>query len=80
MNYEGKVFYANLPIPPKTAGGSPTCPLASIPLYRAYNAAYDASGKRNYDSNHRFSTNRADIAEVVAKGWVDEGMVMCVPE
>jgi hypothetical protein len=38
------------------------------------------NGKRNYDSNHRFSTSRTDIAEVVAKGWVDEGMVLCVPQ
>jgi Repeat of unknown function (DUF5648) len=80
LNYEGKVFYANLPIPPKNSGEAASCPIASTPLYRAYNAAFGPNGKRNYDSNHRFSTSRTDIAEVVAKGWVDEGMVFCVPQ
>lgn len=80
LNYEGKVFYANLPIPPATAGAQATCPAASVPLYRAYNAAFGPQGKRNYDSNHRFSTDRADIDEVVQKGWADEGLVMCVPQ
>jgi hypothetical protein len=79
LNFEGKVFYANLPIPSAIPGGVATCPAASIPLYRAYNAAFGPSGKRNYDSNHRFTTQRADIDEVVKKGWIDEGMVMCVP-
>ena len=80
LNFEGKVFYANLPIPSAVRGGVATCPVASIPLYRAYNAAFGPSGKRNYDSNHRFTTQRADIDEVVNKGWVDEGVVMCVPQ
>jgi hypothetical protein len=80
LNFEGKVFYANLPIPSAISGGAAACPVASIPLYRAYNAAFGPSGKRNYDSNHRFTTQRADIDEVVKKGWVDEGVVMCVPQ
>ena len=49
-------------------------------MYRADNAAYTAASKKNYDSNHRVTTIPADIAEVVAKGWVNEGVVMCVPE
>ena len=80
LNFEGKTFYANTPIPAKAVGQPPTCPVASIPLYRAYNAAYGPTGKRNYDGNHQFSVSRADIDEVVAKGWVDEGIVMCVPQ
>jgi hypothetical protein len=79
FNFEGVAFYANVPIPSKAAGQPATCPTQSIPLYRAYNAAWGPSGKKNYDSNHRFSTSRADIDAVVAKGWNDEGMVMCVP-
>jgi Repeat of unknown function (DUF5648) len=79
FNYEGVAFFANMPIPPKAAGQNPTCPSGSMPLYRAYNAAVGSSGKRNYDSNHRYSISRADIAEVVAKGWIDEGIQMCVP-
>jgi hypothetical protein len=80
FNFEGVAFYANVPIPSKAAGQRATCPTQSIPLYRAYNAAWGPSGKKNYDSNHRFSTSRADIDAVVAKGWNDEGMVMCVPD
>ncbi len=80
FNFEGIAFYANVPIPPKIAGQPATCPTRSIPLYRAYNAAWGPTGKKNYDSNHRFSTSRADIDAVVAKGWNDEGMVMCVPD
>ncbi len=80
LNFEGKTFSASVPTPAAVAGSSPVCPVKSIALYRAYNAAYTAAGKQNYDSNHRFTTSRADINEVVAKGWVDEGVVMCVPE
>jgi hypothetical protein len=80
LNFEGIAFYANMPIPPKVVGQSPTCPLQSIPLYRAYNASYGPNGPRNYDGNHRFTTSRADIDEVVAKGWIDEGIQMCVPQ
>ncbi len=76
LNYDGIAFYANAPI---QSGGTATCPAQSIPLFRAYNAAYASQGKRNYDSNHRYSIDRADIAQVVALGWIDEGIVMCVP-
>jgi hypothetical protein len=80
FNFEGIAFYANVPIPAKIVGQPATCPTQSIPLYRAYNGARGPTGKKNYDSNHRFSTSRADIDAVVAKGWNDEGMVMCVPQ
>jgi hypothetical protein len=79
LNYEGIAFYANLPIPAKVAGGAPTCPTQSTPLYRAYNAAPGLNPARRYDGNHRFTTSRADIAAVVALGWIDEGIVMCIP-
>lgn len=41
-----------------------------VPLYRAW--------RPFGDSNHRFTTERAVIAQMVAKGWVDEGVAMCV--
>jgi len=41
-----------------------------VPLYRAW--------RPFGDSNHRFTTERAVVAEMVVKGWVDEGPVMCV--
>ena len=83
LNYEGTVFFANVPIAPVTVGQVPTCGRGSVPLYRAYNGGnggIGVSGTRIFDGNHRFTTSRADIATVVALGWVDEGVVMCVPE
>jgi hypothetical protein len=38
-----------------------------MPLWKAFG-----------DSNHRFTTDRAVVAEMTAKGWVDEGVAMCV--
>jgi hypothetical protein len=29
------------------------------------------------DSNHRISSNLSAIQEVLARGWVSEGVVMC---
>ncbi len=77
LTYDGQIFSANLPMPSPVAAQTAVCPPASIPLYRAYN---NASGKGyKYGSNHRFATNRQDIATMVRDGWLDEGMVMCVP-
>ena len=41
-----------------------------IPLYRVW--------RPFGDSNHRFTTDRAVVDAMVAKGWVDEGAAMCV--
>ena len=41
-----------------------------IPLYRVW--------KPIGESNHRFTTERAVVKEMQAKGWVDEGIAMCV--
>ena len=49
------------------------CPANTVPVYRAYNNG-SALGK---DGNHRFSTSVSSIAQVVARGWVNEGVVMC---
>jgi hypothetical protein len=46
-----------------------TC-ASGVPLYRAW--------RPFGDSNHRFTTERAVIAAMVAQGWVDEGPAMCV--
>ena len=77
-NFEGYSFPMN--VPRKNADGSFSCPQASVPVYRAYNRAFADNGAKNaWDSNHRYSTNQQDIAEVVALGWVDEGVAMCAP-
>lgn len=52
------------------AGG--TCSAGLVPVYRAYNNGFP--GK---DSNHRITTSLAAIQEVVARGWINEGIVMC---
>ena len=83
LSYEGQTFAVNMPMPAKTAsqalpGALRDCPAKSKPLYRLYNNA-SAPGK-DYVSNHRYVTDRADVNAAVAQGWVDEGHVMCVPE
>lgn len=63
---EGVPFYAHAP----AANGSCGTATANTPLYRAW--------RPFGDSNHRYSTDRAVIQQMVAQGWVDEGPVMCV--
>lgn len=60
--FEGLPFWASEPI----NGGCP------VPLYRAYN-----NGKGG-EPNHRYATDPAVIVAMVAQGWVDEGVAMCV--
>ena len=49
------------------------CPVATVPVYRAYNNGF----ARGIDSNHRIVASQAAIADVVARGWISEGIVMC---
>jgi hypothetical protein len=67
--FEGSPFWASEPV----AG---TCPagyrLEPQPLYRAYN-----NGKGG-TPNHRYSTDQSVIDQMVAQGWVDEGIAMCI--
>lgn len=67
-NFESLDFISSPP-----AGGQ--CPAGTKPVYRAYNNGF----ARGVDSNHRISTDQAAIAQVVARGWVNEGVVMCAP-
>ena len=77
LSYEGQTFAVNMPLPGANADGSKPCPIDSKPLYRVYNNAAASNGR--FVSNHRYFTERADVAAVVAQGWLDEGQVMCVP-
>ncbi len=79
LEYEGTPFVADWPIPAASPAQAATCRAGTRPLYRAYNNAYTATGKNDWQSNHRFVTNKADITAMVAIGWVDEGVAMCVP-
>ena len=67
-NYESLDFFTPLPV-------NKTCAAGTVPVYRAYNNGF----ARGVDSNHRITTNRAAIDEVVKRGWSDEGVVMCAP-
>jgi len=77
LDYEGSSFTANMPLPGAAVEGIKRCPIDSKPLFRLYNDAARSNGR--FVSNHRYTTDRADVAAFVAKGWVDEGQVMCVP-
>jgi len=63
---EGTPFFAAAP----SADGM--CPGGRLPLYRAW--------RPFGDSNHRFTTDRAVVAQMTAKGWIDEGVAMCVAQ
>ena len=78
-NYEGIGYFAT---PPSVAAnGTRSCPANTLPLYRAYNNAFPPSGPKNpWDSNHRFTPVLSDIAEMVAKGWRDEGIAFCTAQ
>lgn len=49
------------------------CPAGTVPVYRAFNNG----PARGIDSNHRITTSLAGIQEVVARGWISEGIVLC---
>ena len=62
--YEGDAFYAIKP-----TGG--TCPSGTSPVYRAYNNGMGGA------PNHRYMTTQAEVAAMVAQGWVSEGTAFC---
>lgn len=68
-NYESLDFQTGVP-------ANQVCPVGTVPVYRAYNNGWT----RGVDSNHRISSSQAAIQEVVARGWSDEGLVMCAPQ
>jgi hypothetical protein len=77
-NYEGVGF---LTTAPTVTNGVKSCAAGTLPVYRAYNNAYLPSGAKNpWDSNHRFALSQADISEMVAAGWKNEGIVFCAPQ
>ena len=67
-NFESLDFVSTPPI-------DGTCPTGTTPVYRAYNNGF----ARGVDSNHRLSIAVTAIQEVVTRGWINEGVVMCAP-
>lgn len=77
-NSEGKGFYAVAAV--TAANGTRSCLTGTVPVYRAYNNAYKNGKRNNWDSNHRFSVNHADIDQLVTgHDWSDEGIAFCAP-
>ena len=62
---EANRFFA---IPPSATG----CPAGTKPIYRAYNRGFAQN-----NSNHRYLTNAALYQQMIASGWLGEGIVMC---
>jgi hypothetical protein len=52
--------------PDKKSGA---CPVGTIPVYRLWN--------QRVDSNHRYTTSAAIKAQMLAAGYLDEGVEMC---
>ncbi|MGA8149094.1 MAG: hypothetical protein WB870_16185 [Gallionellaceae bacterium] len=67
-NFESLDFASTPPI-------NGICLVGTVPVYRAYNNGF----ARGVDSNHRISTSMTAIQQVVARGWISEGVVMCAP-
>jgi len=65
-HYEGQSFGATAPL----AGA---CPANTTPLYRLYNNRWMFN-----DNNHRYATRAAVRQQMVAQGWMDEGIAMCL--
>ena len=65
--YEGDFWYIR-PVP-----ASGRCPDGYLGVHRLYNNRYWPFN----DSNHRFTTSDSTYAEMVRKGWIGEGTVMC---
>jgi streptogramin lyase len=65
-NFESNDFLTT----PATNGA---CLAGLVPIYRAYNNGFT----RGIDSNHRITPSASAIADVVQRGWVSEGVVMC---
>ena len=68
------VFYIALPVTAGAAAG--TCPVGTVPVYRAFDNRADA--------NHRYTIDRAVRDQMVARGYIAEGygddaVIMCAP-
>ncbi|MBP8295657.1 MAG: hypothetical protein KAX84_06085, partial [Burkholderiales bacterium] len=67
-NFESNDFLSTPPVDRQ-------CPAGTTPVYRAYNNGF----ARGIDSNHRITSDLAAIQQTIARGWSDEGVVMCAP-
>jgi len=63
--FEGAPFWAEEP-------HDGACPASRRPLFRVYNAGKGGA------ANHRYTTDAAVVTGMVAQGWIDEGVAMCL--
>jgi len=75
--FENLAFFLTLPT--GAGQGNGTCPSATVPLYRAYNAM------RGGAPNHRYTTRASTLDAMIAQGWIMEGeantrVFACVPQ
>ncbi|MGE5097031.1 MAG: hypothetical protein ACM3SO_18000 [Betaproteobacteria bacterium] len=50
----------------------PQCPGGLVPIYRVYNNRHAL-----HDANHRFTPDATTRDEMIAAGWIDEGVAWC---
>jgi hypothetical protein len=67
-NFESNDFFSTPPV-------SGVCPAGTTEVYRAYNNGF----ARGIDSNHRITASVIALNEVLDRGWINEGVVMCAP-
>ncbi|MEP7084742.1 MAG: hypothetical protein ABI854_08395, partial [Betaproteobacteria bacterium] len=58
-------FYAVRPVAEQCAPGT-------LPIYRVYNGRFAQN-----DSNHRYTISTAIYNQMIGRGWIPEGLVMC---
>jgi len=51
------------------------CPARTVTVYRLYNNRAQAM-----DSNHRYVVRPELYAQMMARGWIGEGVAMCLPQ
>ena len=68
-NFESNDFQSGRPV-------NGACSAGTVPIYRAYNDGF----ARRLDSNHRITGDLAALNQVIARGWKNEGVVMCAPD
>ena len=66
-HYEGDSFFAI------SAPAVGSCASGTSPIYRVYNGRFAQN-----DSNHRFVVKVALYQQMIAQGWIGEGVAMCV--
>ncbi|MBI4740317.1 MAG: DUF1566 domain-containing protein [Betaproteobacteria bacterium] len=64
--FESNAFYVKEPV-----GGA--CVSGAAPLYRIYNNGHSGA------PNHRYTTCTSIRDNMISRGWVSEGVAMCVP-